>query len=323
MSRPELEAIRFGVALHRADHVVGLRVSGDQAFEFVDALSPRPLYIRDGQMLPTLLLHDDGTVFADAMICADDLDWLLFLEGPSAAEALAWANRHAGAHDATGAHEAHVMWQVHGPYAWEFLAELVGPEVVGIPYLTHFLLDPLSRGSCFRSGKTGEFGYDLWIPPDEEEEFVARLRELGRDFDAVEVELSSLDLCALENGFYSIRHPGVRGLSVPELQLLWRVEFGRAVPGMAAVEAARHPRKRLSWVRSESPFPGSLESPLLGAHVGQRLVDRDRAWPGEDLGDVVTTSPPMFWNRSLHIDVQRHSYASRALDELPDIRSTP
>ena len=320
----ELRALRFGVALHRAEHVLALRVTGDQAFELVDALSPRPLYIRDGQMLPGLLLNDDGTVFADLMICADDLDWLLFLEGPSAADALAWVAAHAPEGlDARCELERRALWQVHGPYAWELLAELIGPEVVGIPYLTHFLLEPISTGTCFRSGKTGEFGYDLWLPRSEEDEVVARLREVGRAFDAVEVGLEALDLCALENGFFNIRHPAVKGLSVPELQLLWRVELGRSAPGMAAVEAARHPARRLTWVRAAAPFPGGLHSPLLDAWLGLRLVEVDRAWPGQQLGELQTTAPPVFWNRSLHIDVQQHSYASRALDELPDIRSTP
>jgi len=318
--RAEIEAIRFGVALHRADHVVGIRISGPEAFEVVDALSPRPLYIRDGQMLPAIVLNDDGTVFADLMICADDLDWLLFLEGPSPSDALARLLPFAEGLDATCAIEPHVMWQLHGPYAWECLADLIGPEVVGIPYLTHFLLDPLSRGICFRSGKTGEFGYELWVPPDEEDPVLKALRGAAGRFDAVEVGLEALDLCALETGFYSIRHPAVQGLSVPELQLLWRVELDRDVPGMEAVRAARHPAQRLTWVRSERPFPGGLRSPLLEAWIGLRLVDRERAWPGVDLGDAVTTHPPLLWNRSLHIDAQKHSWASRELDDLPDVR---
>ncbi len=51
-----------------------------------------------------------------------------------------------------------------------------------------------------------------------------------------EVSLETLDLCALENGFFSVRHASAEGLTPLELQLQWRVSARKRFPGATAIE---------------------------------------------------------------------------------------
>ncbi len=321
-------ALREGVALSRSDQVAIVRVSGEQAFELVDAISPRPLFVRDGQILPTLLLDEDGGVLADLSVAVDDLDYLLLAEGLSAQQLGAILEAHGQGLEATWEDQrpAWTLLSLDGPFSWELLAELVGPEVVGVPYQTLFLVDELG-GVCLRSGKTGEFGYDLLVPAAREAEAWGRLMELGQDLDVVEADQGSRDLCSLENGFFCIRHRGMRGREPGELQLLWRVELGRDVPGLRGVRST--PERRLCWLRlpGELPVGGPLHqdgqirgellevlrSPLLG-YLGLGMVRADVAWPEQALDEGRIVSPPLFYNRSLRVDVQKHSYAGAEQD---------
>lgn len=331
---PEAQtALRERVALHVADHVAVVRVRGEQAYDLLDAVSPRPLFVRDGQVLHTVFLTEQGTICADVYIAVDDLDYLLLVEGMSAAQVIAWLPEH---DDVELIDEsATAVVSVHGPYAWELLARLVSPDVLGVPYLCFF--DAPGWGICIRGGKTGEYGYDFLVARDRVPELVGRLRELAADMEPVEVTLDDLDLCAVENGFFSIRLPEHRALGPMELQLQWRIDPRREVPGMDAVRAARDGRvPRVCWVRSDrqlasGPLTGDADgrllftrpSPTLGGAVGLALIERDRAHPGLTLehadGPVRTVSAPLLTNRSLFLDTQRHSWASRETDVFPPI----
>jgi len=341
-TRREIEAIRLGVAVAAMDHVSAVKISGEDAFTLLDAVVPRALFVRDGQLMPTLLLDEQAHPIADLTVCVDDLDYVLLCEGMSGEALITWLQRQGPSgldvtlEDLT---PEVALIGLHGPYAWELLAELVGPEVVGVPYLTSFaLLD--YDGTCFRAGKTGEFGYKLMIPRARREELWGTLLDLGAHLEVVEVGLEALDLCALENGFFCMRHPGVTALTPVELQLLWRVSLDRTFPGSQALAQQRaEATERLTWFLLDPdvavPPPGAVvslpnadigrvvhaaRSPLLGRVVGMALITERWAHPGAQLqspGPGRTISPPALNNRSLFMDAQRHTFASRALDDFP------
>src|SRR5205814_7049485 len=76
---------------------------------------------------------------------------------------------------------SHGLVTLNGPYAWELLALLAGPDAVGLPYQTFFHFD---GGLGFRAGKTGEYGYGLLVAHDRVDGLCARLLELGAPLDA-------------------------------------------------------------------------------------------------------------------------------------------
>jgi glycine cleavage system aminomethyltransferase T len=232
-----VEAVRTSAALGDASHVACVRVAGEGAFAAVDRLCPRELFVRDGQILHTLLLRDDARPLADLYVCADDQDFLLFAEGLSGAALVEHVRAHAPAPvEVTDLAASHALLSLDGPYAWEVFAELAGPEVIGQPYMSFFHGDQVS---AFRVGKTGEYGYYLMMPGERAAAVRATLLERGAAFDVAELDLATLDQCALENWFFNIRREGVVDATPIELQLQWRVSSRKDYVGAEALRARR------------------------------------------------------------------------------------
>jgi glycine cleavage system aminomethyltransferase T len=339
-----LRAARLGVAWSSGEHIGLLRVSGPTAFDLLDAVCPRPLFLRDGQALHALLLDEQGRILADLYVLADDLDYLLMIEGMTAAEARAWlrARAPAAASDVeiTDLSETHTVHSLHGPYAWELMARATTPDMLGVGYLGFFVV-PAWDTLALRAGKTGEYGYDLIVPRARLAEVIAAIEQAGDDMALAEASLAELDLCSLENGFFSIRTPGVRALTPVHLQLQWRIDTRRSFPGAEALRALQaDPPPRACWLLgpdTDAPPPpgapitgdatGSLLtarwSPLLGRLLGFGLLQRDRAHPGQVLeiagAEWRSVTSPVLQNRSLFIDTQRHAWEGREADAFPPI----
>src|SRR2546426_9240885 len=96
----EVAAIRNSAALSRMDHVRCVWVRGRAAYEALDGLITSDLRVRDGQMIQSLLLDDDGRILADIHLACDGEEFFLLSEGPGPAELHPYLHRHL---DASGA----------------------------------------------------------------------------------------------------------------------------------------------------------------------------------------------------------------------------
>jgi len=334
----EYRSVRHGAALSRMDHVGLLRLRGDDPIGAVDAVCSSDLWVRDGRMLQTLILDEQGQPVADVYVCPDDDACILMVEGITTEQFSAYLARHADPGleiELEDLRPEHELLSLHGPYAWEALSRWLSPDIIGLPYLSFYRFD---GGICFRAGKTGEYGYDLVIRSDEAEEARRELLELVRSVGGAEVSLQTLDLCALENGFFSVRHGSFEGLTPIELQLQWRVSTRKRFPGVAAIEdrKARGISRRLTYfVARDGVETGDLLrgpdapvgevmtaafSPGVGGVVGAALLDISVAHPGIDeffvpdrdpTSPIRTVSSPLLLNRSLLVDPHRHTYSTR------------
>lgn len=340
MSLPEeLLAIRTTTALCEASHVVTLRVGGAAAFATLDRICPAALSLQDTQIRPTLLLREDGTVFADAYVARDDERYFLSCEGPTSAELEAWVRKHAAGPELEleRLDSSHTMLSLHGPWSWELLAACLGPDVLGMPYLSFIRAE--GGVICFRAGKTGEYGYELLVPNAGLERLRGELSKHGRTYELKTVSLEALDRCALENWFFNIRREGRAGLGPVELGLQWRLSPGKSYVGAEAVKASKR-AARLTCVIADGEVKAgepvlldgarlgklvtAAESHTLGKWVGAALLETQFAVPGItglSIGGHTarTVSPPVINNRSLHVSPQRHTWADRASAEFPEL----
>ncbi|HEY5947716.1 MAG TPA: hypothetical protein VIV40_19580 [Kofleriaceae bacterium] len=336
----EIAAVRGSVAISTSDHLVCVRITGADAHELLDRVSPRQLFVRAGQMLHTLLLDEAGKPIADVYICCDDDDYVVIADGTTGAALAAYLAEHAQGLSVQIDDLAadHGFVSVDGPYAWELIADITSPDIIGVPYLGFFRDD---RFVCYRAGKTGEFGYDLLAPRDKLAALHDRLLSVGGRLDARTVGRDAIDLCALEAGFFNVRRHVRDGLTPVELQLQWRVTAGRTYRGSEAV--ARHrkaPRGRVAMIAAPRELSIDAGVMLDGERVGSVL---DAAWShtrGEVIGlamldiaishaglhgfscgdaSVRTLSAPAINNRSLYVDPQRHSFATRDQLQLPPL----
>jgi aminomethyltransferase len=336
----EVLALRTAVTLAAGDHIACVRVRGGDAVEALDRVSPRALFARPGKMSHTLLLDDDARPIADVYLCCDEDDCLVLAEGVSAAAVIDHVQRRAGGLDVEldDRSHSHAIVTLNGPYAWELLGELTTPDVIGLPYLGFFHTDEFT---CFRGGKTGEYGYDLLV----ERDHLAGLRDhiltLGRRFELAEISLAALETAQLENAFWNPRRDSGPGLTPIELQLQWRVSYDREFPGSAALLRRRHTAHRRAVllcaerelardarVVADGRDIGSVlhagASPTRGDWLAIAIVERALAHAGLDgftVGGVParTLSAPAIDNRSLLVDPQRHSFATRDTDRFPPL----
>lgn len=339
----EYRSARYGAGLSRMDHVGLARVRGDDATEAVDAICSGDLWVRDGRMIQSLILDERGQPVADVYVCPDDDDCILMFEGLTTDELSACLRKYADPEltfELQDLRPAYELISLNGPYAWEALSKWLTPDIIGLPYLSFYHFD---RGTCFRAGKTGEYGYDLAVRSDQAERSWEELLGLVGALAGGEVSLETLDLCALENGFFSVRNVSGEGLTPLELQLQWRVSARKRFPGVTAIEARRAKgmeRRLTHFVAREGVETGELIgdgdgplgevaaaafSPSIGGVAGMALLDVSVAYPGIDSFFIAqqnanqpirTVSSPLLFNRSLLVDPHRHTYATR--DETSD-----
>ena len=344
----EYRFVRHGAALSRMNHVNVARIEGDDALEAVDAVCSGDLWVRDGRMRQTLILDEQARPIADVYVCPDDESCILLFEGITTAELSDCLGRYADPELDAGLVDlrvSHELMSVQGPYAWEVVSKWLTPDIIGLPYLGFYHFD---RGTCFRAGKTGEFGYDLLIRKEYTDRAWQDLSSLASEVGGGQVSLQTLDLCALENGFFSVRHGPLRSLTPLELQLQWRVSSRKPFPGRQAIEARRAEgvwMRATYFVASERVDPGdeiqsqgsrvgkvrsAMFSPGIGGLAGVALLDIDVAHPGIDAfvacspktsRPIRTVSSPLLFNRSLLVDPHRHTYATRDSSEDPPLFS--
>lgn len=342
----EVGAVRRSAGLSRGTHVTVVSVEGPDAFDLLQGASTQAPYAREGRVRQTLFLREDGSVFADVFMVKAEDRFLILAEGPTEPGLVSWlesARAGSAAKEVTirGMQEDWVVFGVDGPYAWEVVAGLLGPSVLGMPYLT---LLPRAQLVCLRAGKTGEYGYLLLVPRPAAAGVEDELRRVGVALDLMSVSREALDICGLENWHFSMRTLRATELVSPltpiELQLQSRVVYSREFVGVAALRARRAEGAgaRVTCFTAEQPVLAgqrvrlagldvgevlaACSSPTLGQTVGSALLDRRFAHPHLTLSAMSPDGPlslrtqtaSLVDNLSLRILPHKHSYATRGTE---------
>jgi glycine cleavage system aminomethyltransferase T len=332
-----VHAIRSAVALSDRPGVSFVRVTGEHAWDALDRVLPTELYVRDGQLRPSLLLDESGLVRADVMVACEDDDLWLRCDGVTGAVLAELVVEHVAPDEEVRVELVSelVSIGIDGPFAWELMSRFDSPSVIGLPYLS--LYRPRPGWMCWRTGSTGEYGFELIGPPGERRQIWDELMRLGHTLDVVEADGDALRYCALENWFFD---PGLfaEQLTPLELQLQWRVSRLKEFIGSKALAARRaQPWQRITAVvgdaieAGQAVFAGDERVgrvlAALPAHgrpgfIGVALLERTFAHSGpvysSDAGLLNTVSPPFVINRSLFIKGQTHTYAAREQIALPE-----
>jgi glycine cleavage system aminomethyltransferase T len=346
----EVKALRSSSGFSVQSHVAIVQVSGAGALDLLQVSCTQSPHVRVGRVRHTLFLCENGSVFADVLV-VNLGDWFLVLaEGPTEAEIVAWlsslTDRVSGKDvSIRGLVDEWIAFGIDGPWAWEVVSGLLGPAVLGMPYLTVLARD---ETICLRAGKTGEYGYLLLVPRPNASEVETRLLEVGGPLDMTPVGLEALDVCALESWHFTMRTLGATDKASPltpiELQLQWRVGYTRDFVGAEALRAHKArvrespdkasvrvtcftagdpvlPRQRIHLGDADvGEGIASCVSPTLGLTVGAALLSERFAHPHLSLVAMAPERPiplrtcPAFLVENLSLHVQPHlghTYATR------------
>jgi aminomethyltransferase len=163
-----------------------IEISGPDAFEFTNLLTPRDLTTcAVGQGKYVLITAEDGGIINDPVLLRRDEDrfWLCLADS----DAGLWARglaRHSGMN--VKVHEPHAYpLQVQGAKAKDVMCDLVGDSVLEVKY--YWTMDADIEGVpvvLSRTGWTGEVGYEVYLLDPSRGDFLwETIMEAGRPHD--------------------------------------------------------------------------------------------------------------------------------------------
>jgi len=252
-----------------------LRVSGRGATGFLTRVSSRNVdFLLEGQILPALLINDDGDLVAEILVHCEGDTFRLEVARDRAVAAIERLRAAASASPQVTVEELGDIRviAVEGPrspvVAQQFLslqiASMAYPSFVNETWNGHPLL-------VSRTGVSGEYGFKFQVPADVADELAAALRAAG----ATPVSQDALDICRLEMRFPNLTHEAPEDSATPfTVGLQWMVDFGHDFPGRTALlnRVQSDPQEALvCWRASAETEVPSRGTPLLasGTTIGR------------------------------------------------------
>jgi aminomethyltransferase len=303
----EYEALRSSVALVDYTGIGLVQVAGPDAAAFLGQASTRSVdFLLEGQVSTALLLADDGTILAEALIHCRGDDYLVEIWPAQAAAAVEHLRTAAteGPHDVTVQEqcEGFRVYGIEGPQAPALAQKFVPFPISSMSY-SSFVPAPWRDDVellVSRTGVSGEYGYKLHVPT----EVAAELREHLVDLGATEVGLDALDICRMEMRFANLEQEAT-GVTPFEVGLSWMVDFAHDFTGKEALTKAWESgpeRRPVCWIADDgldaAPDAGlalavddqrlgsvvhAVYSPRLGRVIGTARVDSEIAASGLEL----------------------------------------
>jgi aminomethyltransferase len=195
-------AVRTAAGLFDVSHMGEIRIRGPRALEVVQGLTTNDASaLVDGRIQYSAFLTDEGTFVDDLLtyrIAADD--YLLVVNAGNTPKDVAWAKQ-AAVDGATVEDESPKWAQIalQGPRSAEILRPLVDVELAPIGYY-HFQFGRVAgvHSIISRTGYTGEYGFEVYCPPDSAPEIWDAILASGRPYGLIPAGLGARDTLRLE-----------------------------------------------------------------------------------------------------------------------------
>jgi aminomethyltransferase len=271
----EYRTLREGTGLLDYEGVGLYRVSGADAAAFLGRATSRGVdFLLEGQISTALVLRENGTVVAEALVHCRGRDYLVEVwpEQAEAAGAQLTAVARDGSHDVeiedVGAQSR--VFGIEGPESFKVAQHFLDFPVSSMAYRSFVQVDhdgvPLLIS---RTGVTGEYGFKLHVPADQAETVRGKLIDLG----AAEVGLDSVDVCRMEMRFANLERESSGAEITPfDVGLQWMVDLDNEFVGAEALRAAWRDgpaRLPVCWQGDE----GATEVPTSGTALA--VADND------------------------------------------------
>jgi aminomethyltransferase len=308
----EVRAVRQAAGLMDAGHVLVFKGTVDDAIYPLDEVfAGNVANLRYGRVLHTLLADEAGLVVADAYIACNDDEILVLCEACAPRQEVARLLAGCPVVDVT---DEVAVFCLDGPKSWGPLRDLVGRDILGMPYLSveNHDLDGTAL-NLLRAGKTAEFGYWIVAPAADAAKVHGRLMAAGAKYGIAPYGLDALDLLKLDGRFFNVNREGRVARDPLPLGLQWMMDFqkerwsgrdailarraagvARKVVGFALAEGLQGVRVG-DVLRLDGDPAGEVVacgwSQGLGRDMGLALLDRAVAWAGLDFTVDSATGP--------------------------------
>ncbi len=242
-----------------------ITVAGPQAAPFLGQVCTRGVdFLLEGQISSVLLLAEDGTVRAEALIHCRGTEYLVQV-WPEQADAARELLTAAAADDpgvtVTDAGAELTTLGIEGPESFRIIQKFLAFPVASMAYRSFVTVEHGATSLLIgRTGVTGEYGYTLHVPTAAAAELRAELVALG----AKEVGREAVDICRMETRFVNLEKESGGGALTPfELGLQWMVDANQDFTGKEAL----YDRWAAGTARLPVCFEATGDVPAAGAPV--------------------------------------------------------
>lgn len=316
----EHRAVRTAAGLFDLGHMGQVKLSGPDALPFIQWLVTNDFAsLPVGKAQYTLLCTPAGGVLDDLILYRLPDYWFVVLNAANRESDVAWMRARraerpeldvtiADVTDQTG------MFALQGPRSEAILQKLTSAELSNLEYF-HAIEAPVAGVPTLigRTGYTGEDGFELYFPIEQNEHLWSKLLEAGRPEGLQPIGLGARDTLRLEAKMALYGHELSEEINPLEAGLGWAVNFekgefigreallkvkeqkpARRLVGFRMVERGGAPRagyevqvngERVGYVTS------GTHSPTLNQSIGLALVRRDVAGIGKPLDIMIRGKP--------------------------------
>ncbi|OPH51958.1 glycine cleavage system protein T [Paenibacillus ferrarius] len=199
----EHDAVRQQAGLFDVSHMGEVRVSGEDALDFIQRITTNDAAkLEAGQCQYSLMCYPNGGVVDDLLVYKlTDNDYMLVINASNIDKDVAWMQMNlAGQVELVNVSEDTALLALQGPLAEQILANVTDARIHALkPF--RFLNEVDIKGIkalVSRTGYTGEDGFELYIAEKDAVELWKLLLEAGREHGLVPAGLGARDTLRFE-----------------------------------------------------------------------------------------------------------------------------
>jgi aminomethyltransferase len=293
----EHNAVRTGVGIFDVSHMGDIRLSGPEALAAVQHISMNDAdRLAVGQAQYSALLYPEGTFVDDVIVhrLGDD-EYLLVINAGTREKDFNWVRDNTHGFNCRVEHLSDDFTQIaiQGPRAVDLLQKLTEANLAAVKFywVTHGTVCGLKNILIARTGYTGEDGFEIYIPADDETGVRVwhEILEAGKEFGVVPCGLGARNTLRLEARLALYEHEISDSINVWEagLDRFCKMEKAEFI-GKPALEKAK---------------VAGLTRTLVGLEMVERGIARDGYKIIDDIGTpigyVTSGSPAPFLRKNI------------------------
>ena len=313
-------AVRTAVGLFDVSHMGEIQFRGPGALAAVQRITMNDASkLKDGQAHYSALLTGDGAFVDDILVHRlSENDYLLVVNAGTKDKDYTWIRQQVGGFP--GIHLAdyssyYSQLAVQGPRAQETLGKLTKTDLGAIKnyWFTWGQVAGVNNVLIARTGYSGEDGFEVYIPSDEETTVKVwnALLEAGASYGIRPCGLGARNTLRLEAGMSLYGHEISEEINVLEagLERWLKMDKGEFIG-----------REALAKVQAE----GGPKRKIIGLEMVERGIGRDGyalfSLEGEPIGQITSGSPAPFLKTNIAMALAPAAVAASGADVLVDVR---
>ncbi len=247
----EIKALRETVVLSDLSYTKKLRFDESDGADFLDEkLAANILKLRYGKSLETFLANEDGKICASTTVVNIDDNLYVIAESIDDNAFSVLADSSAENLDAS-----HTLLSVDGPDAWKVAKDIFGSDIFNLSFMAVEKYSYENQPAIvMRTGKTGEFGYQILVPNTTAPQLFEELKTKVLSYGGALAGVDTLLAARAKGNFFNIFAEGEYSQNPFELGLQWQIDMSKEVfSGAEKILSARDvtPAKKLIAVASD------------------------------------------------------------------------